>query len=181
MQKTLLLIKPDGVGRGLVGECLKRFEERGFSICGLKMVQPTREKVAGHYSGGQEWVTTLGQRTLEDMVKYGKDPLKEIGTADPHEAGKVVRDWLVDYVSSSAIVAIVVSGPDAVLMARKIVGHTIPQKADIGSIRGDYSIDSPIAASIEKRPVKNLIHASGNAEEAASEIMHWFSPDELCG
>ncbi len=179
-ERTLILVKPDGVSRGLIGETIKRFEQRGFRILGLKMLNPTLEQMRGHYSGGEAWVRQLGQRTLGDMEKYEKDPLKEFGTTDELEIGKKIVDWLVEFMSPGPIAALVISGPNAVEMARKIVGSTVPQKADIGSIRGDYSIDSPMSATLEKRPIKNLLHASGSLEEAEKEVAHWFSEAELC-
>ncbi len=179
-ERTLLLVKPDGVSRGLIGETIKRFEQRGFKILGLKMVNPTREKMQEHYSGGEAWIRQLGERTLGDLTRYEKDPIQELGTTDEMKVGAIIVGWLVDFMCSGPIAAMVISGPNAVEMVRKIVGNTVPQNADIGSIRGDYSIDFPMSATIEKRPIKNILHASGNVEEAEKEISIWFSHDELC-
>ncbi|MBI4239894.1 nucleoside-diphosphate kinase [Candidatus Uhrbacteria bacterium] len=178
-EKTLLLFKADCLNRGLVGECIKRFEEHGFKIRGLKMLRATEEQMRKHYGGGEEWVRSLGQRTLDDLARYGKDPMQEVGSTDTLVVGKIVLEWLISYMLTTPLIAMVVSGPNAVEMGRKIVGNTIPQKADVGSIRGDFSIDSPMLATLEKRAIKNLIHASGNREEAEAEVSHWFTPEEL--
>lgn len=178
-EQTLLLVKPDGVRRGLVGECIKRFERRGLKICGLKMVYAAEEQMRRHYSGDEAWLTQLGKRALDDCIAYQKDPMEALGATEPLVAGKIVLESLIFFMTSGPMAAIVVSGMNAVAMARKIVGHTVPQKADIGSIRGDYSIDSPMLATLERRAIENLMHASGNVAEAQAEIAVWFSPEEL--
>ncbi len=182
-ERTLLLVKPDGVTRGLIGECIGRFEQRGFAICALKMIYATREQMSKHYlanAQNTEWLVRVGKNTLESYEASGKDPQKELGTADPEKVGKLNIDWLVDFMTTGPIVAIVASGIGAVEMGRKIAGHTLPSRADIGSIRGDYSIDTPLLAALEKRPVKNIIHASGAVDEAEYEIACWFQKEELC-
>ncbi|MDO8571171.1 MAG: nucleoside-diphosphate kinase [bacterium] len=179
-ERTLLLVKPDGVKRGLIGECIKRFEQRGYTLVGLKLLNAPKEQLRRHYSGGDEWVTSIGRRTIDDFVNYGKDPMVELGTTDHMQAGLIVIDWLIDFMSSGPIVAMVIEGNQAVEMARKILGATVPTKADIGSIRGDFSIDSPILSGVERRAIQNLMHASGTREEAQKEIPIWFNDNELC-
>ncbi len=182
-ERSLLLLKPDAVRRGLVGEVIQRFEQRGFTLCAMKMVHATKEQMQAHYAANAnspEWLTRVGENTIGAFQQHGKDPKVEIGTDDVLEVGKMGIDWLVDFMTSGPLVAMVIKGPNAVEMVRKIVGNTMPAKADIGSIRGDYSIDSPVFATLEKRTVKNLIHASGNREEAEFEVSHWFSNEELC-
>ncbi len=182
-ERSLLLLKPDAVNRGLIGEVIQRFEQRGFILCAMKLVQATKEQMQQHYganANNPEWLTRVGNNTIDAFREHGKDPKEELGTDDVLAVGKMGIDWLVDFMTSGPLVAIVIKGPNAVEMVRKIVGNTMPAKADIGSIRGDYSIDSPVIATLEKRTVKNLIHASGNREEAEFEVSHWFSKDELC-
>lgn len=182
-ERTLLLLKPDTIRRCLIGEVIQRFEQRGFTICAMKMVHATEEHMRKHYStnaNNPEWLTRVGTTTLDTFREHGKDPREELGTDDSLEAGKRGIDWLIEYTISGPVVALVIKGPNAVEMARKIVGNTMPAKADIGSIRGDYSIDSPVAATLEKRSVVNLVHASGSREEAEFEVEHWFSKEELC-
>lgn len=183
MERTLLLVKPDGVERGLIGECIKRFEQRGFRICALRMVHASREQMQKHYAqnaANPEWLKRVGENTLESYRSLGKDPQQELGTIDAVAVGSMNIEWLADFMASGPIVAIVASGVGAVEMGRKIAGNTIPARADIGSIRGDYSTDIPLNAALEKRPVKNIIHASGAVDEAEYEIQCWFRPEELC-
>ncbi|KKT44199.1 MAG: Nucleoside diphosphate kinase [Parcubacteria group bacterium GW2011_GWA2_44_15] len=178
-ERTLVLIKPDGVLRGLIGECLHRFEQRGLKVIALKMVRPSKEKIDEHYPKSAEWIERLGEKTLGNLEKYGYDPKKELGTTDKKKIGEEVRAWIMDYMTMAPIVAMVVEGVHAIDMVRKIVGATLPVLADMGTIRGDFSVDSPTVANIEKRSIRNLIHASETPAESAHEIAHWFEISEL--
>jgi len=178
-ERTVLLIKPDGVKRGLIGDIIGRIEQRGLKVIALKMVMASKEQVKKHYPGTEEWLKGMGEKTLENYRTYGKDPIKEIGTDDPLEIGKKVYQWLEEFMTSGPMVAMLVSGLHAIDMIRKICGHTLPSKADMGTIRGDYSVDSPTLANLEKRAIRNVVHASGNPTEAAHEIAHWFSEKEI--
>lgn len=178
-ERTFMLVKPDGVKRGLVGECVRRIEQRGLKIIALKMICATEEHAHGHYPGTDEWMSGMGGKTLETYAKYGKDAQKELGTKDPLEIGKKVYQWNTDFLASGPTVAIVISGIHAIDMVRKIVGKTIPAFAEMGTIRGDFSVDSPVLANAGKRAIHNLVHASGDPKEADHEIEHWFSPEEI--
>lgn len=178
-ERTLLLVKPDGVKRGLVGDILSRIEQRGLKIIALKLITATPEHVKSHYPGTDEWLKGMGEKTLENYRQYGKDPVKEVGTGDPLEIGKMIYKWLEDFMTSGPMAAMVISGLHAADMVRKICGHTLPSKADMGTIRGDYSVDSPTLANLEKRAIRNIVHASGTQEEAVHEIAHWFAPEEI--
>lgn len=178
-ERTIVLVKPDGVKRGLIGEAIKRIEMRGLKVIALKMVKPTEEHVRMHYPNTEPWIRGMGEKTLETYAKYGKDPIKELGTADPLEIGKMVQKWNVEFLMSGPLVAIMISGIHAIDMVRKIVGKTIPALAEMGTIRGDFSVDSPILANMGKRAIHNVVHASGDPAEAAHEIEHWFSPEEI--
>jgi nucleoside-diphosphate kinase len=178
-EKTVLLVKPDGVKRGLVGEVLNRIERRGLKIIALKMLVASREKAKGHYPGTDGWLTCIGNKTLESYAKYDKDPIKEVGTSDPLEIGKMVNEFNIDYLTSGPMVAVLISGLHAVDMVRKIVGSTFPSKAEMGTIRGDYSVDSSTLANADKRAVHNIVHASGDQIEAKHEIVYWFTPEEI--
>lgn len=171
---TFVMVKPDGVRKGLIGEIIRRFEQRDLKIVALEMFKPTRAQLDEHYPKDEPWITRLGEKTLATYEKYGYDPLKEVGTTDAFEIGKKVRGWLLDYMDSAPLVRMVVQGVHAVDTVRKIAGVTLPVNADMGTIRGDYSIDSPALANKEKRAVMNLMHASETAEEAEHEIKHWF-------
>lgn len=173
-EKTFVMVKPDGVQKGLIGEVIRRFEQRDLKIVAIEMFMPTREQISEHYPKDEAWIKRLGQKTLGTYEKYGIDPKKELGMADELEIGQSVRSWLIDYMTSAPLVRMVVQGIHAVDMVRKIVGETLPFKATIGTIRGDFSIDSPLLANKEKRAVANILHASETPEEAVHEIEHWF-------
>lgn len=179
LERTFVLVKPDGVKRGLVGEIIHRFEQRGLKVIALKLLVASREQAHAHYPNTVEWLTGMGNKTLEYYAKYGKDPLKEIGTADALEIGKKVAGWNVDFLTSGPAVAMVVSGLHAIDMVRKIVGATFPAKAEMGTVRGDFSVDSSVLANTDRRAVHNLVHASGEPSEATHEINHWFAPEEV--
>lgn len=173
-EKTFVLVKPDGVQKGLIGEIIKRFEQRDLKIVALEMFQPTNEQIDGHYPKDQSWITRLGEKSVNTYKKFNIDPKPILGTDNPDEIGKMVRSWIVDYMSSAPLVRMVVQGLHAVDTVRKIAGPTLPYLADVGTIRGDFSIDSPALANSEKRAVMNLLHASETQEEAQHEIKHWF-------
>ena len=173
-EKTFVLIKPDGVRKGLVGEVIKRFEQRDLKIVAMEMFQSSRQEMDNHYPKDEKWLTRLGDKTTTTYQKYGHDPKRDFGTTDKLKIGKVVRGWLVDFMTSAPMVKMVVQGVHSVDMVRKIVGPTMPYLAEMGTIRGDYSADSAISANIERRAVYNLIHASETPQEAAHEIKHWF-------
>lgn len=174
-EKTFILIKPDGVRKGLIGEVLKRFEQRDLKIVALEMFQPTLQMIDDHYPKDPAWIERLGHKTLTTYEKYAIDPKKELGSDDPKVLGKMVREWLLDYMTSAPLVRMVVQGVHAVDVVRKIAGPTLPYMADMGTIRGDFSIDSPAIANSEKRAVANILHCSETPQEAEHEIKHWFS------
>jgi len=173
-ERTFLMIKPDGVQKGLIGEIIKRIEQRDLKIVAIEMFQATPEQVSDHYPKDKAWISRLGDKSLSTYKKYNVDAKEELGTEDNYEIGKMVRGWLVDYMTSAPLVRMVVQGLHAVDMVRKIAGPTLPCLADMGTIRGDFSNDSPILGNIEKRAVMNLVHASETPEEAKHEIEFWF-------
>ena len=178
-ERTFMLVKPDGVKRGLVGECVTRVEQRGLKVIAMKMVRPTEAHARGHYPGTEEWLRGMGEKTLESYRKYDKDPVKELGTADPLKIGEIIYGWNTEFLTSGPTVAIVISGIHAIDMVRKIVGKTLPAFAEMGTIRGDYSVDSPVLANLDKRAIHNLVHASGDSAEASHELRHWFGEEEI--
>jgi nucleoside-diphosphate kinase len=173
-ERTYVMIKPDGVRKGLTGEIIRRFEQRDLKIVALEMFQPEHEKIDNHYPKNEEWITRLGNKTLTTYEKYGYDAMLDFGTIDPANIGPEIRKWLINYMTSSPLVKMVVQGVHAVDVVRKIAGDTMPYKADMGTIRGDFSIDSPALANKEKRAVMNIVHCSETPEEAEHEIKHWF-------
>ena len=182
MEKTLILLKPDAVERGLVGEIISRFENAGLKILATKMVHPDQALADQHYPKDRtEFIKGMGDKTLDSYMEEGHDPIATFGTEDAHEIGLQLQKWLVDFITSGPVIAMVLGGVDAVNKVRELRGHTIPVKAEKGTISGDYSDDSAIKANAEKRSIKNLVHASGDKEEAQFEIDLWFSEDEIHG
>jgi nucleoside-diphosphate kinase len=173
-ERTFVMIKPDGVKKGLIGEVIRRFEQRDLKVVAIEMFQPTREQIDNHYPNDLIWLTRLGDKTLSTYDKYGFDAMEDFGTADPKKIGPEIRNWLIDYMISAPLVKMVIEGSHAVDMVRKICGPTLPNLADMGTIRGDFSVDSPAVANAEKRAVANILHASETPEEALHEIEHWF-------
>lgn len=179
LEQSFVMVKPDGVIRGLTGEIIQRIEQRGLKIAALQMFQPTHDQIDNHYPKAETWIARLGEKTLSTYEKYGYDAMKELGTTDKMEIGKMVRTWLVGYMTSAPLVKMIVEGPHAVDMIRKLAGNTMPVLAEMGTIRGDYSTDSAAVANKEKRAVMNIVHASETPEEAQHEISHWFQPDQI--
>lgn len=182
IERTILIIKPDGVRRGLVGEILNRTERMGLKVIGLKMVKPTRSHIDNFYPKTKEWISRVGEKTLKTYGEYGVDPKKELGTNDPFEIGKKVREWILDtWLSGAPVVVVALEGVHAIANVRALVGSTMPTFAQPGTIRGDFSIDSAVIANLVGRAVKNLVHASETPAEAKHELKHWFLTKELFG
>jgi nucleoside-diphosphate kinase len=179
-EQTLIVLKPDAVSRGLAGEVIKRFEQVGLKIVAARMVHVTKELAEKHYPQSRtEWLEMMGEKTLENYEKYGIDPIEKLGTDDKGKIGIMIQKWLIDYITSGPVLAYVLEGPHAVELVRKICGGTLPLNAEPGTIRGDFAFDSSYLANTGTRAIKNLIHASGNLEEAEYEIPLWFSKDEI--
>lgn len=179
-EKTLVLIKPDAVKRGLVGEILHRFERASLKVVALKMLEPSREQAEKLYPATNlEHLTGMGNKTLKTYQDYSMDPIKELGTNDPLEIGKMIREWNMSYITSGPIMAMILEGYHAVDNVRAIVGNTIPTFAAPGTVRGDFSLDSPAVANSQKRAIKNLVHATGTVEEYENEGAIWFKKEEL--
>jgi nucleoside-diphosphate kinase len=179
MERTLVLIKPDGVARGIIGEILHRFERTGLKIIGMKLVWPTEELADQHYPKDDAFISILGSKTLGSYQEKGLDPMEELGMTDQLEIGQFVRGTLTRSLTWGPVVAFVLEGNEAISQVRMMTGSTLPSASAPGTIRGDFSVDSAAMANKKKRALRNIIHASGNAEEAAFEIKLWFHDDEL--
>ncbi len=180
MEQTLVVIKPDGVVRGLIGRILKRFERVGLKVVAARMMQVPKDLAEKHYpKEREEWIAGMGNKTLENYEEQGIDPVKELGTDDPKVIGDMIREWLQDYMTEGPVFAFVLEGPHAVEIVRQMAGHTLPLKAAPGTIRGDFAYDSSAIANAKKRPIRNLIHASGDVEEAEFEVNLWFGKDDI--
>ncbi len=152
MEQTLIILKPDAVKRGLCGEIISRFEKAGLKIVAARMLSPDYEQFFHHYEGISKMVS-----------RRGKDAF----------------DVTLTLMQEGPVIAFVLEGISAVSLVRKMVGDTEPQKALPGTIRGDYAHMGFDYANKEGIGVPNVIHASGNIEEAKQEIAHWFSESEI--
>ncbi len=179
IERTLVMIKPDGVKRGLIGEIIQRFEKAGLKIIGMKMVQASKEQVEEFYPKNKEWFETIGIKTTKAYQDLGLDVEKTFGTTDLEKIGRTIKKWLVDFITSGPIVVMVIEGNHAITKVRSIVGYTDPLTASPGTIRGDLSSDSIALGNIMARATINLIHASSTQKEAEHEIKIWFSESEL--
>lgn len=175
-ERTLVLLQRDAVERKLVGEILKRFEQSGLSIVDMKMVHPDRKMAEKHYRATEEQIVGMGHKTLNAMKEQGKqkDVKRLFGSEDPRKIGESLLEWSRDYITKGKLVALILEGENAVKKVREIVGFTDPIKAEKGTIRGDFADDSIAKANMEKRKVKNLIHAADSVESAEKEIKLWF-------
>ena len=152
LEQTLVLVKPDGVKRGLIGEVIKRFEQRGLKIIGLKLIKIDEDIAKKHYT--------------EDISK---------------RRGERVRNNLINFLTSGPVVAIAIEGIDAIENVRKLIGDTESKKALPGTIRGDFSHQSYAHADEKDIVLQNLVHASSSKEDAETELAVWFSVDEIHG
>ncbi|HOR01702.1 MAG TPA: nucleoside-diphosphate kinase [Candidatus Woesebacteria bacterium] len=174
-EQTLVIVKPDGVQRGLIGDVIHRYEQCGLKLVGLKMLIPTKKLTLDHYSIDPDWAIKSGTKTFESYKAKGL-PLPG---KDPVEFAEGIRRKLMDFMSSGPVVAMIWQGMGAVAVVRKITGSTEPLTSAPGTIRGDYTIDSYTSADADARAVRNIIHASGSVEEAAKEIPIWFDKKEI--
>jgi nucleoside-diphosphate kinase len=175
MERTLVLIKPDAFKRGLVGEIISRFERVGLKLEGMKILNATIEIVEKHYPDDKNWIRSVGKKTIDTYEKYNLNIIEDLGTNDALKIGKLVRKWLIQHLTSGPVSVLILSGNHAVEIVRKIVGNTVPIFAELGTIRGDFSIDSPDLSTRERRVLQNLVHASETVEEAKREISLWFT------
>jgi len=174
-ERTLVIIKPDGLQRSLLGEVIRRLEKTGLKLVALKFSVPTKEKISDHYQLEDDWLRKTGEKALKAYKERGKTPPEN----DPNKIGQKVLDHLVNYMTSGPVIPMVWQGIHAVDIVRKVVGGTEPLTSDVGTIRGDYVIDSYEIADLDGRAVRNVIHASSDKNEAKKEIDLWFKQEEL--
>ncbi len=173
-ERTFVILKPDTVQRSLMGEVIKRFELAGLKVTAMKMFVPDEERLIKHYNKTDEWFLRKGTNIVNDLMAQGLPIDKE-----PIEYGKDIIRTVVKYMTAGPVVAMVLEGNQSVAVVTKIVGTTEPSTSDVGTIRGDYTIDSYGHASFENRAVRNLIHCSDAVSEAEREIAIWFPEEEI--
>ena len=174
-EQTLIIIKPDGIQRSLIGEIIQRYERVGLKLVAMKMMVPTSELIEKHYTLDPEWRRVTGEKTIKAYHDKGLVSPSD----DPLEITSILLGRLCKYMTSGPIIVMIWEGAHAVGIVRKLTGGTEPLMSDVGTIRGDYVLDSYQMTDHDKRSVRNLVHASGSVKEALDEINHWFSSEEI--
>lgn len=174
-ERTFVAVKPDGVQRSLVGEVIKRFEQVGLKLVAMKMLVPNEEHVVKHYTLDPNWRQVTGEKTIASYKAKGLTP----PTENPLEVTEKLLKTLSSYMTSGPIVAMVWEGAHAQKIVKKLTGGTEPLTSDVGTIRGDYVLDSYAMSDTDGRAVRNVLHCSGSVKEAEDEINHWFKPEEV--
>ncbi|MBU1111531.1 MAG: nucleoside-diphosphate kinase [archaeon] len=171
-EKSLIILKPDVVARGLIGEITTRFERAGLKVIAMKMINVPIEQAKEHYQKDDDWLLAVGKKLIKNQ---GLDPEKE----DPKTHGQRICDTLAQDLTLYPVIAMVLQGHNVINLVRKMVGEQSPENSAPGTIRGDYSQDTYVLANAYNRPVINLVHASDAPESAEKEIKLWFKPEEV--
>lgn len=173
-EQSLVLLKPDVIQRGIVGELITRFERKGLKLVAMKMTWATEEMALRHYTWPEQAMIALGERTIAGFAEKGI-----VDKRKPKDIALTIQKQLVTYLSAGPLIAMVVEGAHAIAYVRKMRGSINTLNADLGSITADYTIDSYFLGDADERAVRTLIHASGSVDEAKSEIPIWFSQEEI--
>lgn len=173
-ERTFVILKPDTVQRSLIGEVISRFERTGLKFVAMKMFVPDEANLLKHYNKDDAWFLKKGNRIIEDLTNQGL-PVEK----DAMEYGKDIIRTIVHYMTAAPVIAMVLEGNQSVAVVTKLVGTTEPSTSDVGTIRGDYTVDSYGHSSYENRAVRNLIHCSESPAEAEREIAIWFTDADL--
>ena len=174
-ERTLVIVKPDGIQRALIGEIVRRYERLGLKLVALKMLVPTEKMIEDHYLIDPEWKQKVGEKAIKSYRDKGETP----PSSDAIEVADLVVERVKKYMTSGPVIAMVWEGAHAVELVRKVTGGTEPRSAGVGTIRGDFVPDSYQIADTSERAIRNLIHASGSVPEANKEIPHWFNDTEI--
>ena len=175
LERTLVIIKPDAVQRVLIGEIIQRFERVGLKIVAMKMVQTDADTAEKHYSLDPDWKRKAGEKTLQSREGHSG----EVDESAAIAIGERLLGQLIRFMTAGPVVPMVLEGVHAVQLTRKLVGGTEPFSSDVGTIRGDFVLDSYELANSAKRAIRNVVHASSDTEEAEKEIALWFRPEDL--
>lgn len=177
-EKTFVILKPDAVQRGLVGEITKRFEQIGLKIVAMKMAMVEEEKLWKHYNKDDAWYERKGKSIVDNKTKLGM-PVEKAAI----EYGKDIIRAMVHYMTCSPVICMVLEGNQAQAVVKRLVGGTEPTTADTGTIRGDFALDSYYLCDVDgSRGMRNLIHCTDpadGADAADREISLWFDAKEI--
>src|SRR3990167_1504508 len=173
-ERTILIIKPDGVEKGLEKEIISRIKEADLKIIATKKIKASEEQIARLYPQTQEQLVGMGNKSLKSYEEAGLDPIAQLGTGNPFLIGKMIRIWNIEYLTRGEIITLLLEGEDAISKTSTLVGDTIPLKAAAGTIRGDFSTDSALKANSEKRAIRNVVHATTSRQAYEFEEKIWF-------
>jgi nucleoside-diphosphate kinase len=173
-ERSFVAIKPDGVQRSLIGEIIKRFERTGLKLVGLKLVMANEDSLWTHYNKDDQWYEEKGAIVIKNRQAAGLSVDKAA-----IEYGRDIVRALIKFMTCGPVVAMVWEGNQAVNVIKKLVGGTEPTTSDVGTIRGDLTLDSYELANLDSRAVRNLIHCSDKPAEAQREMDIWFKKEEL--
>ncbi|MGI6347757.1 MAG: nucleoside-diphosphate kinase [Patescibacteria group bacterium] len=173
-ERSFVILKPDTVQRSLIGELISRLERTGLKMTAMKMILATEDQCWKHYNKNEEWFLSKGERVVENRQKAGLAIEK-----DAIEYGRDIIRALVNFMTCGPIIVMIFEGNQAIGIVKKIVGGTEPLSSDVGTIRGDFTLDSYELSNLDNRAVRNLIHCSDEVAEAEREISLWFSPEEI--
>jgi len=171
---SLVILKPDAIQRSLMGTIISRIENTGLKFVAMNLVVPKAEQCWKHYNKDEAWFLKKGTRVVEDR-KAQDLPIEK----EPIEYGKDIIQGNVDFFTSGPVLAFIVEGNQSVSIVKKLVGGTEPTTSDVGTIRGDLTVDSYALTSIDNRAVRNLVHCSDSPEEAEREIPIWFKESDI--
>lgn len=164
IEETLIIVKPHAVKRGLVGRIITKFEEKGYIISHIKAFQGSLDLWKNFYPSDENWLKNAGMKTIKSNANEGIDTIERLGTDNPVDVGRLIKDWLARDMSSDSVVAFIIRGNDIRKKARLICGETLPNNAAPGTIRFDLSSDTPSMANSDKRPVHNIVHCADPEE-----------------
>jgi nucleoside-diphosphate kinase len=171
---TFVILKPDAIQRSMIGELISRIERTGLKMVAMKMINATPEQCWKHYNKDEKWFLEKGTKIVENMKKTDRPVEKEA-----IEYGRDIIDALVKFMTCGPIIPMIFEGNQAVGIVKKIVGGTEPLSSDVGTIRGDFTLDSYELSNFDNRAVRNLIHCSDQVDEALREISIWFNENEI--
>jgi nucleoside-diphosphate kinase len=174
-ERSLVILKPDAIQRSLMGEIIGRYEKVGLKLVAMKMMVPTADLIEQHYTLDPEWRRVTGEKTIKGYTDKGLTPPE----TDPLKITEALLKKLVKYMTSGPVITMVWQGAHAVQIVRKLTGGTEPLQSDVGTIRGDFVLDSYRMTDADNRSIRNLVHASGSVKEAEDEIKHWFTDEEI--
>ncbi len=173
-ERTFVIIKPDGIQRSLMGEILGRYERTGLKLVGMKFGIADEKKLWEHYNKDDAWFLKKGTKIVEDKKAAGLPINKE-----PLEYGKDIIRQLVKFMVSGPVLMMAWEGNQAIAVVKKMTGSTEPATSDVGTIRGDLTLDSYEISAVDDRAVRNLVHCSDNPDDAKREIALWFTDADL--